>query len=108
MFGGLAFLVGGNMAIAARGQGVLLVREVPRNQRHHVEVVVVEVVAPEERVVDAAPGPDAFEDSRVPSEQIDLCLCLAAVLPREDAARRDPGKVELECVGTRGREELVV
>ena len=29
MFGGLAFLVGGNMAIAASGQGGLLVRVVP-------------------------------------------------------------------------------
>jgi TfoX/Sxy family transcriptional regulator of competence genes len=29
MFGGLAFLVGGNMAVAASGQGVLLVRVDP-------------------------------------------------------------------------------
>ena len=30
MFGGLAFLVNGNMAIAARGQGGILVRSDPR------------------------------------------------------------------------------
>jgi TfoX/Sxy family transcriptional regulator of competence genes len=29
MFGGLAFLVGGNMSVAASGQGVLLVRHDP-------------------------------------------------------------------------------
>jgi TfoX/Sxy family transcriptional regulator of competence genes len=31
MFGGLAFLVGGNMAVAASGQGGLLVRVDPQN-----------------------------------------------------------------------------
>jgi TfoX/Sxy family transcriptional regulator of competence genes len=31
MFGGLAFLIGGNMAIAASGQGGLLVRVDPEN-----------------------------------------------------------------------------
>jgi hypothetical protein len=31
MFGGLAFLIGGNMAVAASGQGGLLVRVDPRS-----------------------------------------------------------------------------
>ena len=31
MFGGLAFLIGGNMAVAASGQGGLLVRADPEN-----------------------------------------------------------------------------
>ncbi len=31
MFGGLAFLVGGNMAVAASGQGGVMVRVDPRN-----------------------------------------------------------------------------
>jgi len=33
MFGGLAFLVGGNMAVAASGQGSLLVRVDPEHVR---------------------------------------------------------------------------
>jgi TfoX/Sxy family transcriptional regulator of competence genes len=34
MFGGLAFLIGGNMAIAASGQGGLLVRVDPQQSDH--------------------------------------------------------------------------
>ena len=37
MFGGLAFLVGGNMAIAASGQGGLLVRVDPKESERLVE-----------------------------------------------------------------------
>jgi TfoX/Sxy family transcriptional regulator of competence genes len=37
MFGGLAFLVGGNMAVAASGQGGLLVRVDPEEGRRLVE-----------------------------------------------------------------------
>jgi hypothetical protein len=32
MFGGLAFLIGGNMAVAASGQGGILVRWIPRRR----------------------------------------------------------------------------
>lgn len=32
MFGGLAFLIGGNMAVRVSGQGGILVRVDPRNQ----------------------------------------------------------------------------
>jgi hypothetical protein len=34
MFGGLAFLAGGNMAVAASGQGGLLVRVDPHESKH--------------------------------------------------------------------------
>ncbi len=37
MFGGLAFLVGGNMAIAASGQGGILVRASPADSQELVE-----------------------------------------------------------------------
>jgi hypothetical protein len=37
MFGGLAFLIGGNMAVAASGQGGLLVRVDPGESEHLVE-----------------------------------------------------------------------
>lgn len=37
MFGGLAFLIGGNMAVAASGQGGILVRVDPEESAHLVE-----------------------------------------------------------------------
>jgi hypothetical protein len=37
MFGGLAFLIGGNMAVAASGQGGILVRADPDESRRLVE-----------------------------------------------------------------------
>jgi len=43
MFGGLAFLVGGNMAIAASGQGGVLVRVDPEKSDHLVDTTKAEV-----------------------------------------------------------------
>ena len=43
MFGGLAFLVGGNMAIAASGQGGALVRVDPAESDHLVDTTGAEV-----------------------------------------------------------------
>jgi TfoX/Sxy family transcriptional regulator of competence genes len=43
MFGGLAFLVGGNMAIAASGQGGALVRVDPAESDHLVDTTSAEV-----------------------------------------------------------------
>ena len=43
MFGGLAFLVGGNMAIAASGQGGALVRVDPAESDHLVDTTTAEV-----------------------------------------------------------------
>ena len=42
MFGGLAFLVGGNMAVAASGQGGLLVRVDPEEGARLVETTTAE------------------------------------------------------------------
>ena len=42
----------------------------------------------------------AFEDAGLPAEQIDLVLALAAVLPREQPARRNADRVEAERVGS--------
>ncbi|WP_042258090.1 TfoX/Sxy family protein, partial [Nocardia brasiliensis] len=43
MFGGLAFLIGGNMAVAASGQGGLLVRVDPRE---HDDLLARDIVRP--------------------------------------------------------------
>lgn len=43
MFGGLAFLIGGNMAIAASGEGGLLVRVAPDDSERLVEETPAEV-----------------------------------------------------------------
>ena len=62
MFGGLAFLVGGNMAIAASGQGGLLVRVDPDDSAELTAQPGVEVMVMRGRAmpgwlrVDAAPG----------------------------------------------------
>jgi hypothetical protein len=60
------------------------------------------VVAPPERVIDAA----AVEGAQVAlmvaeqaAEEVDLLLALAAVLPCQQAAGRDPDSVEAERVG---------
>ncbi|MBU2697567.1 TfoX/Sxy family protein [Pimelobacter sp. 30-1] len=37
MFGGLGFMVGGNMAVAASGQGGIMVRVAPDETEHYVE-----------------------------------------------------------------------
>jgi TfoX/Sxy family transcriptional regulator of competence genes len=42
MFGGLAFLAGGNMAVAASGQGGLLVRVDPAESHHLVQTTAAE------------------------------------------------------------------
>ena len=49
MFGGLAFLVGGNMAIAASGQGGVLVRVDPEKSDHLVDTTKAEVAVMRDR-----------------------------------------------------------
>ena len=44
MFGGLAFLVGGNMAVAASGRGGLMVRTDPAEAERHLAAAGVEVM----------------------------------------------------------------
>ena len=49
MFGGLAFLVGGNMAIAASGQGGILVRVDPKQSDELVSTTAAEVAVMRDR-----------------------------------------------------------
>jgi TfoX/Sxy family transcriptional regulator of competence genes len=49
MFGGLAFLVGGNMAIAASGQGGVLVRVDPEKADHLIDTTKAEVAVMRDR-----------------------------------------------------------
>lgn len=49
MFGGLAFLVGGNMAIAASGQGGVLVRVDPEKSDHLIDTTKAEVAVMRDR-----------------------------------------------------------
>jgi hypothetical protein len=72
---------------------------------------VAEVVTPPERVVDASAVEArnvSFEVSEISAEQVDIPLGLAAVLAGQHAARRNAGKVEVECVRSDRREQLVV
>ena len=62
MFGGLAFLIGGNMAIAASGQGGLLVRADPDSSDRLVATGTASVA-----VMRGRPMPGWL---RVPSEQV--------------------------------------
>ncbi len=49
MFGGLAFLIGGNMAIAASGQGGVLVRVNPKDSEKLVKTTKAEVAVMRDR-----------------------------------------------------------
>ena len=87
------------------------VREASRHEREDVRVVVAQVVAPPERVVDAAAVEARdipLEVPKVAAEEVDLLLRLAAVLSRQDAARRNTDVVEADRVGPLRREELVI
>lgn len=52
MFGGVAFLVGGNMAISASGQGGVLVRVDPEESDHLVDTTKAEVAVMRGRPMD--------------------------------------------------------
>jgi hypothetical protein len=76
-----------------------------RHERENVRVVVAQVVTPQEGVVDAAPveGPEvALIVAGGTAEQVDFGLGLAAVLPGQQAAGRDPDLVEADRVGADG------
>ena len=73
------------------------------HERQHVGVVVGEVVAPQERVVDAAPitrTEVAFIVAGLAAEEVDLGIGLAAILPSQQAAGRNPDQVEAVSVGS--------
>src|SRR5439155_22329418 len=82
-----------------------------RHERENGRIVVAQVVAPEERVVDTSPveaGDVAFEVAEVATEKVDLVLGLAAVLPRQEAAGGDSNRVEAEGAGSVRREQFRV
>jgi len=68
MFGGLAFLVGGNMAIAASGQGGLLVRVDPADSDRLVDTTTAEVAVMRNRPMAGwlrVPAPDVATKRRL-------------------------------------------
>jgi hypothetical protein len=70
MFGGLAFLVGGNMAIAASGEGGALVRVDPTESDHLVDTTTAEVAV--------MPGRPMTGWLRVPSASLTTAADLAS------------------------------
>lgn len=66
MFGGLAFLIGGNMAVAASGQGGMLVRVDPEESDRLVETTSAELMEMRGRSMRGwlrvDPGPDEIAD----------------------------------------------
>jgi TfoX/Sxy family transcriptional regulator of competence genes len=83
MFGGLAFLIGGNMAIAASGQGGLLVRADPEESVEIVETTSAQLMEMRGRSmrgwlrVDAA---DVADDSEL-AKWVDVGTSYARALP---------------------------
>jgi TfoX/Sxy family transcriptional regulator of competence genes len=83
MFGGLAFLVGGNMAVAASGQGGLLVRVDPDESD---ELVAKTGARPMEMRGREMPGwlrvdADAVDDVPACAKWVDLGIAYARSLP---------------------------
>ncbi|WP_433658497.1 TfoX/Sxy family protein [Nocardia sp. CA-128927] len=83
MFGGLAFLIGGNMAVAASGQGGLLVRVDPKESD---ELLGIEFVRPmvmggRDMVGWLRVTPDAADDDAVLREWVDRGVDYARTLP---------------------------
>jgi TfoX/Sxy family transcriptional regulator of competence genes len=90
MFGGLAFLVNGNMAVAASGEGGLLVRVDPEEGERLVAAGTAEPMEMRGRVmtgwlrVDAA----SVRTRRQLARWVDLGVGCAASLPRKTPKRR--------------------
>ncbi|MFF3222874.1 TfoX/Sxy family protein [Nocardia suismassiliense] len=83
MFGGLAFLIGGNMAVAASGQGGLLVR-VDRTESDRLlanEFVEPMVMGGREMVGWLRVTPEAADDDTVLREWVDRGVGYARTLP---------------------------
>ncbi|GAA1586982.1 TfoX/Sxy family protein [Nocardia ninae] len=83
MFGGLAFLIGGNMAVAASGQGGLLVR-VDRAESDRLlanEFVEPMVMGGREMVGWLRVNPEAADDDTVLREWVDRGVGYARTLP---------------------------
>ena len=82
MFGGLAFLIGGNMAVAASGEGGLLVRADPAQSDRHV------TAGAEPMVMRGRPmqgwlrvGADAVRTKRQLTKWVEIGVSYARTLP---------------------------
>lgn len=92
MFGGLAFLVGGNMAVAASGQGGLMVRVDPDDSDR---LVATTSARPMEMQGRSMPGwlrveADAVRADRDLAEWVDRGVRFAGSLPPKKQTRRAP------------------
>ncbi len=83
MFGGLAFLVGGNMAVAASGQGGVLVRVDPADSEQLVATTTAVPMEMRGRVMRGwlRVGPDQVRTKRQLSGWVDLGVRYASSLP---------------------------
>ena len=80
MFGGLAFLVGGNMAVAASGQGGLLVRVDPAESAELVATTSAELMEMGGRTMSGWLRVDVADDGEL-AAWIDRGLAFARTLP---------------------------
>ena len=80
MFGGLAFLVGGNMAVAASGQGGLLVRVDPAESDELVATTRAELMEMGGRTMSGWLRIDVADDAEL-AEWVDRGVTFARTLP---------------------------
>jgi TfoX/Sxy family transcriptional regulator of competence genes len=90
MFGGLAFLVGGNMAIAASGQGGVLVRVDPEKADHLIESTKAEVAVMGNRPMSGwlRVAPDDLVTKRQLAKWVNLGLGYAHALPEKPKKKK--------------------
>jgi TfoX/Sxy family transcriptional regulator of competence genes len=90
MFGGLAFLVGGNMAIAASGQGGVLVRVDPEKADHLIDTTKAEVAVMRGRPMSGwlRVAPDDLATKRQLAKWVNLGVSYAGGLPEKKKKRR--------------------
>lgn len=83
MFGGLAFLVGGNMAVAASGQGGVLVRVDPADSEQLMATTTAVPMEMRGRAMRGwlRVGPDQVRTKRQLSGWVDLGVTYASSLP---------------------------
>jgi TfoX/Sxy family transcriptional regulator of competence genes len=83
MFGGLAFLVNGNMAVAASGRGGLLLRVDPAHSEELVDDVQVRRMEMRGKEMDGwlRVGADAIEDEAALHRWVDIGIAYASSLP---------------------------
>jgi hypothetical protein len=90
MFGGLAFLIGGNMAVAASGQGGLLVRVDPRESERLISATNAEEMVMRGRPMSGwlrVAAPDVRTGPQL-RKWVTLGAAYAASLPRKSAKKR--------------------